>query len=582
MHILDILSEASIFSRDSKYTFGHMVRLKDSATAMPQVQKILDQLPELDINEKFAWIEPLAGKPSSFKKIPGFMGIAKLGKATDNLRFFKRENGDIFAIEGSDSAIQGILLHGNRFNRGDIAEALLGASLTAKLVKRGGDRIGKIGVSDVKAVLKQATARGDNTMVVRIQDKNSEIADNINFYLRLPTGSMAFMQNPANWDSSSIADLFDSAIQYCNDADAERYSNYFYRNGKVDDVRIVSDGVGGSKDRKTDVQAVVHETDPETGKVTKRSLKNVDISLKADSDIYGQHGTGGLKATPDKWLENANTLFSQLGVNIAMPRYKNDILKFWMNVYQQAHTQLNTILAGSNANKETAIVEKIADMLEAQGSREKNPETKEWQPNRNLKLLSFKGGTYTMHSFAVLKQQMLNKQVNLTVELIVGKRSLKPSLMIKDITSGQLLTEIRFQMGTDKASNYFIKGPLMTELTKIEKLKQDPSNVAVGQAPTKTAPATSTDSVQTTSSTIKPAGTTKAKSLSIEPVKHDASAFPQWKGRHPGTPGLAPVGTVSGSNSNIPSTKRTVVPASDEIVAESWLTVPRYVTTRRK
>jgi len=567
MHILDILSEASIFSRDSKYSYGHVVRLKDSATAMPQVQKVLDQFPDLDGGEKFAWIEPPpSDKNGSYKKVPGFMGTANLSaKSSDNLRFFKRENGEIFAISGSDSAIQGILLHGDRFNRGDVAEALLGASLTAKLVKRGGDRIGKIGVDDVKTILNQAITRGDNTMVVRIQDKNSEIADNINFYLRLPTGSLAFMKNPANWDR--VQDLFSSAIEYCNGVDAERYSNYFYRNGKVDDVRIVSDGVGGSKDRKTDVQAVVHETDPETGKVTKRSLKNVDISLKADSDIYGQHGTGGLKATPDKWLETSNALFNQIGVNITMPRYKNDIMKFFLSVYTQATQQLKTTLAGSNANKETAIIEKIADMLEAQGSREKNPETKEWQPNKNLKLLSFKGGSYTMHSFSVLKQQLLQKQINLTAEMIIGKRSGKPSILIKDITSGQLLTEIRFQKGTDKASNYFIKGPLMTELTKIEKHKQNPGS-AIPTPPETTATATPPATKSTTP--VAPTGTTgTAKPLTIEPVKHDAKSFPQWTGRHPGTPGLAPVGTVTGNTANIPSTKKSVVPAEDEIVAES-------------
>jgi hypothetical protein len=563
MNVLDILSEASIFSRDSKYSYGHVVRLKDSATAMPLVQKVLDQLPDLDIGEKFSWIETPKG---SVKKMPGFLGTAQLGaKSSDNLRFFKRENGDIFAISGSDSAIEKILLHGDRYNRGDVAEALLGASLAAKLVKRGGDRIGKIGVDDVKAILQQATSRGDNTMVVRIQDKDSQIADNINFYLRLPTGSMAFMKNPANWDR--VQDLFSSAIEYCNGTDAERYSNYFYRNGKVDDVRIVSDGVGGSKDRKTDVQAIVHETDPETGKVTKRSLKNVDISLKADSDIYGQHGTGGLKATPDKWLESANTLFSQIGVNIAMPRYKNDIMQFWMSVYQQANKQLNTILAGSNANKETAIVEKIADMLEAQGSREKNPETKEWQPNKNLKLLSFKGGTYTMHSFSVLKHQLLDKQINLTSELIIGKRSGKPSILIKDITSGDLLTEIRFQMGTDKASNYFIKGPLMTELTKIEKHKQTNGGI-VPSPPEDAVPidrTTTTAPAPATGKTIKPVGTKGAKPLTIEPVKHDAGAFPQWTGRQPTTPGLAPVGTVSGNTSNIPATRKSSLPAKDEV-----------------
>jgi hypothetical protein len=542
MHILDVLSEASIFSRDSKYSYGHMVRLKDSKTAMPQVQKVLSEVPGLDINDKFAWIEP----PKGNKRPAGMMGLAELGRGGD-VRWFKKEDGGVFAIRGSDSAIEKILLHADKYNRGDIAEALLGASLTAKLVKRGGDRIGKIDVNDVKAILKQAVSRGDNTMVARVKDKNSQIADSVNFYLRLPTGSMTFMKTPANWDR--VTDLFASAIEYCNGVDAERYSNYFYRNGKVDDVRIVSDGVSGQKDRKTDVQAVVYETDPVTGEKTKRDLKNVDISLKADSDIYGQQGTGGLQAHPEKWLENANKLFGELGVSIAMPRYKNDILKFWMNVYQQATQQLNTLLAGSNANKETAMVEKIADLINKHGS----------SGNQNLKLLSFKGGSYTMHSFAMLKKKMLENQINLTAEMIVGKRSGKPSILIKDITSGQLLTEIRFQMGTDKASNYFVKGPLMSDLTKIEKHKQDPGEII---APP---PADATPQKPVTAQPVKtPAG---AKPLTIKPVKHDK--FPQWTGRQPTTPGLAPVGTISGTTSNIPSSKKSYVDEPDEIVTET-------------
>jgi hypothetical protein len=152
--------------------------------------------------------------------------------------------------------------------------------------------------------------------------------------------------------------------------------------------------------------------------------------------------------------------------------------------------------------------------------------------------------------------------------MIIGKRSGKPSILIKDVTSGDLLTEIRFQMGTDKASNYFIKGPLMTELTKIEKHKQNAGS-AIPTPPDASSNAVTPTAPQPTT----PVGTTgtvgTSKPLTIKPVKHDAKAFPQWTGRHPGTPGLAPVGTVTGNTSNIPSTKKSAVPAEDEIVAES-------------
>jgi hypothetical protein len=564
MNVLDILSEASLVSGAKSYSYGHAVRLKDSPTAMKGgVQKILDAVPGLENDEKLEWIDP----KSVNKKTDEVYSVI-LGRGGDTL-FFRREDNSVLSIQGPVKTIEGLLLHYESFNRGDIAEGLLGAALTAKLVKRGGDRIGKIDITDIKNVLKQAVTRGDNTMVVRVNDKNSEIADNVNFYLRLPTNSMAFIKTPANWDR--VQDLFSSALEYCNGVDAERYSNYFYRNGKVDDVRITSDGVGGSKERKTDVQAVVYETDPITGKKTKRDLKNVDISLKADSDTIGQMTSGGLQAKPEVWLANANEMFNQLGVSVIMPsKGKNDIISFWNDVYKQAFNQLKTILAGSNANKETAIIEQIADFLEKQGSQQLDKETNTWGVNKNLKLLSFKGGTYTMHSFAILKKQLIDKGINLDVKLVVGKASQKPKIVFFDTgATGLALAEIRYTQGAKKSSNYFTKGPLMSELTKIEKHKHDPSNVAVGQAPTKTAPATAPEPAPATSGTIKPTGTTKAKSLSIEPVKHDANAFPQWKGRQPANPGLAPVGTVSGSTSNIPSTKRTVVPADDEVVAES-------------
>ena len=239
---------------------------------------------------------------------------------------------------------------------------------------------------------------------------------------------------------------------------------------------------------------------------------------------------------------------------------KNDIISFWNNVYKQAYNQLKTILAESNANKETAIIEKIADFLEKQGSQQLDKETNTWSVNKNLKLLSFKGGTYTMHSFAILKKQLINKGINLDVKLVVGKASQKPKIVFFDTgATGLALAEIRYTQGATKSSNYFTKGPLMSELTKIEKHKQDPGEII---APP---PADATPQKPVTAQPVKtPAG---AKPLTIKPVKHDK--FPQWTGRQPTTPGLAPVGTISGTTSNIPSSKKSYVDEPDEIVTET-------------
>ena len=109
--------------------------------------------------------------------------------------------------------------------------------------------------------------------------------------------------------------------------------------------------------------------DPETGKELTRTLKNVDISLKADSVKYGQHSSGGLTKTAEVWLESAKRLFDPLGITVEMPaRGKTDILKFWTAIYKQAADKLNKELANASFAKETTFVEKIADLITLHGS----------------------------------------------------------------------------------------------------------------------------------------------------------------------------------------------------------------------
>lgn len=443
--LINLILEASIFTRGT-YGYGHKVKVAaENKKGQQLIQLIQQSVPDFDPQEELEWAEAPDNNSSQ----------VVFGRG-DNERYFKRPNGEYITIVGSDSTIEGALNHAGRYNRGDIAEGILGSALSSKLIKRGSDRIGQITVDDVKQVLSSAIQVGDTELVYTVDDKNSNVADKITFSLRLPSGSMDIIRNPTMWPRFS--DLFESAVHYCNSVDAERYSNYFYQNGKVDEVFIQSDGVSDQKGRKTDVNVVIR--DPATGEI--RSLKNVDISLKADSKKYGQSTAGGLKQGPDVWLKNAKVLFEPFGITIDPPSPDaTDILSFWIQVYQQASTKLDTALRGQSADKETNFVNRVADVIQKHGTA----------GNPNIKLVNFEKGVSTVHSFNTIKQRLVDYKINLAAKYAVGVRSGKPTLYIYDRTSNQVLTAIRFYLTEKASTNYFEKGELLDVLTRVEKAR---------------------------------------------------------------------------------------------------------------
>jgi hypothetical protein len=443
--LIDIVTEASIFTRPERYSYGHKVKVSGSQKGEILSKMIRLYFPDYDRSEELEWITP----PE--QNVP----VIDLAKSK-NIRYFKRANGELFGIQAGDSTIETTMLHALSYNRGDIAEGILGAALSAKLIKRGKENIGNISIDDVKHVLDNALATAEE-LSYSVDDKNSKIADKINFKLRLPTGSMDVIKDKSFWPR--FEDLFSAAVHYANTSDAERYSNYFYKNGKVDEVIIQSDGVSNQKGTKTDVKAVVKTTDPVTGKEELRTLKNVDISLKADSNIYGQHGTGGHLATTDTWLANAQKLFAHFGVTITMPKKGRYIEEFWADVYAQAAAQLKQGLATGGVNTDINFIDKIAEVIIHQAT----------SGNKDLKLIKFEKGISNIHSFSILKKRLIDNNIELDASTSVTAGGI-PKISIFDKNNPKnVLTNVRLYVGKDKASNYFEKGPLLNELTRVEK-----------------------------------------------------------------------------------------------------------------
>ena len=452
MRAFELLAEASIFSRGT-YSYGHKVAIAINSKSGKKLLDIVQQeLPDYGPEEVLTWVEnpPANSVTVNFSK-------------SANQRHFLRSNDSGITIVGSDKSIESALNHAGeaiKFNKGDIAEGVLGAAITAKLIKRGKERIGDITEEDVRNVLASAVSKANDTLVYEVNDKGSNIADKIVFSIKLNAPSLKIISDKDQWPK--FQSLFPSSAHYANSPDAERYSDYFYKNGKVDEVYITSDGLSGQKSRKTDVSVVVK--DPATGKV--RNLKNVDISLKADSKQFGQIGTGGLTGGYEKWMSSAKKLFEPFGItmsDVSTKGSKQDIVTFFKAAYIQAGEKLNQELAGANIRKETSFVEKVADVIFHQATL-KAP---------NVRIVNLEQGAATIHTFASLKQRMLEKGVNLTANTSIG-RSGYPTITIADQNSGKVLVKIRYfstKLG-DKSAHVFEKGPLLHELTILTKEKK--------------------------------------------------------------------------------------------------------------
>jgi hypothetical protein len=443
-----LLVEASIFSRGT-YSFGHKVKIaRENKAGKSAIEKIQQAIPDFDPSEELEWVaEPQADSPK--------IDIAK----SNNEKYFKRSNGQIFVLVAGNGTLEGLLNHANKFNRGDIAEAILGAAISAKLIKRGSDKIGSIDIADIQAVLSKSIATTSGSLIYTIEDRNSSIADKISFRLRLPSGSMDTIKNTEKW--KAFADLFNSAIHYSNGSDADRYSNYFYQNGKVDEILITSDGVSDQKGSKTDIDVVVR--DPATGKV--RNLKNIDLSLKADSPKYGQSTSGGLTKDATDWYPKAKNVFEPFGITIDMPKTGlNDIEEFYKEIYKQAAEKLSSALSGKSPDKETNFVAKVADVITKHGAGDKP----------NIRLVSFEKGSSSIHSFSIVKSRLIQNNIDLSARYKEGKYSGKPSLEIYDTNSGEILTAVRYYQGLKASTNYFEKGPLLHRLTMVSKNKVAP------------------------------------------------------------------------------------------------------------
>lgn len=149
----------------------------------------------------------------------------------------------------------------NKFNRGDVAEGILGACLVAKLINRpknNRDNYPKVTRKDIDDVLDDFFGSGKE-LVEEAKDKVTRkklIKDRIIFSIALPIAALEFLKEK-DIRKKIVGDLYDSSIAYVEN-EWEREIREFYTNGIPDVIEIRSDGIGDQKGTKADIKITLN------------------------------------------------------------------------------------------------------------------------------------------------------------------------------------------------------------------------------------------------------------------------------------------------------------------------------------
>jgi hypothetical protein len=362
-------------------------------------------------------------------------------------------------------------------NRGETAEGILGAAMFAKFTKREpGEDIGTVTPQDIGAVLDNLQQTGEDQYQVEVEDFDNEHADVISFVLRLKSGPYQDLMDPEK--RPLLASEFSSAAAYVNSSDAERYSKYFYINGRSDQIVIMADGVTGEKEQKTDVWVYVTDEDGQQRKL------RLNTSLKVGGvKQFGQMGGDS--------EETQQALWNYFGIDVGpalanftkarksnSPTATRDAFK---KMYQYAAKQLDLKLQKASPKDEANILNSIATGITHFATL----------GDPNVELVDFSDGGFKILRFNKLIEKL--KTVDLEATYADSKqqkngpdREIWPEVQIHERGNpkNKLLT-IRMKVenkpkGGIYVRNYIEKGPLLEKLTEYRKASWDRAPAATG------------------------------------------------------------------------------------------------------
>lgn len=326
-------------------------------------------------------------------------------------------------------------------NRGDIAEGIIGAAITARFVSKNQE----ITVRDVEKILANMKGSGSRRdTMFKSPNKDARVVDDVRFFLSLAKPNMDALTDRKNY--APLSDLFQSAVKYANGKTIREWSEILYSNNQYNKIEVISDGLGGQRSTKVDVSVLVD------GKAT-----DINVSLKAgDVKQFGQVGGVEFEKQHTLWLK-------AVGIDVkALESKYNGLLEdkkateaIYM-IYDFVARKMNAALSSTQSSKK--MLDNLAEgILHFATLNEKD-----------VTLVQLNRGEAKIYNFSNVKN-MVSSLSGMRADL--KDSAGKPKLVISDKTRKTLL-EFRAKQenktnGEVYIRNYIEKGDLLSDLIAI-------------------------------------------------------------------------------------------------------------------
>ena len=388
--------------------------------------------------------------------------VIELGGKGDPVTYsFQNQQGQIWTVVGSASKIEGPLVHykggaGEEkvANRGEIAEGILGAAMFAKFIARqGNEEIGQVNQIDIQNVLDNLQQTGKDTYQVAVNDADNEFSDIVTFLLKLKTAPYRDLMDPAK--RSLLAKEFASAAAYVNASMAERYSKYFYLNGRADEINIMADGAASETEKKTDVWVAIKDK-----KGRMRQLR-LNASLKVGGQAqFGQVGGSSVESMQKLWSYFDISIGYDL---VAQYQKLDDPLKALAFLYEKIAKILDRKLKYATPDQEVDFINQLAHAITYFATL----------GDPSVELVDFDKGGFKILRFKNLEHKL--RTVQLSARYISNKATPEIEIHQYDNPNNVLITirVKREKREKSKKGDYYFrnlieKGSLLEQLTKVE------------------------------------------------------------------------------------------------------------------
>jgi aspartate 1-decarboxylase len=473
-NLINLLNEATI----ADYPMGTSYLVSGSDKGRAMAAALAHQ--GINVEEPMVSVDQSEVDPKEIKATVGKNAPSVASQA------FRDADNNLWIYYGSASGMNSCFVHADKLaNRGEIAEGILGAAMFAKFTKRAPSaEIAQVTVQDIERILGSLNSKEKDIYSVTVKDADNKHADTITFDLFLKTKPYQDLMDLKKRDA--LKSEFSSAAAYVNTPNAERYSRYFYINGKADSIEIIANGALAEKSSKVDVFVQVN------GKKLR-----LNTSLKVGGvKQFGQ--VGGSE------IESMTKLWRYFGVDISKYTKKyekmrgQDQFQALEYMYRSIADQLSAELAGDNDTEEAKFVTNISNAVSYFATL----------GEKNVELVDFSKGGFKILRFNDLVQKL--RGVNLTASYKEAKG--RPEIGIHDVANPKReLVSVRVKIENKKSGEQYVrniieKGPLLEELTTVQKgsFTAPTGSKAVPRTPVAPAPATATKPVAKPAPKVEP------------------------------------------------------------------------------